>query len=150
VATNTTVSSSTVELNFGTQSPGVISPPQNLTLINTGSSDLRVEATTFGGDAPFNFARIDSCMPQLVAPGGTCAITSVFTPISTEPATAALAVTANVADSPLVVDLSGNPVVPPPSGGGCALGSAVAVPRFHGPWIWFYSTLVLAWIRRLK
>lgn len=123
LATETTVSLSADHLDFGTQAPGVLSGGQGFTLINTGDSDLRVQATTFGGDSPFNFARIDACAPQLVPPGGTCAVTAFFNPLTADPAQAAFAVTANVPDSPLIVALTGNGAAPfpTPSGGGCAL-----------------------------
>jgi len=123
LATETTVSLSTDLLDFGTQPPGVLSGGRGFTLINTGGSDLRVQATTFGGDAPFNYARIDACAPQLVPPGGTCTVTAFFNPLTADPTQAALAVTANVPDSPLIVALTGNGAAPfpTPSGGGCAL-----------------------------
>ncbi|MCC7345279.1 MAG: choice-of-anchor D domain-containing protein [Deltaproteobacteria bacterium] len=152
VATETTASLSADHLDFGAQAPGVLSGGRSFTLINTGGSDLRVPSTTFGGDEPFHFARIDACAPQLVPPGGTCAVTSFFNPLTADPAQAALAVTANVPDSPLVVALTGNGAAPfpTPSGGGCALnpaapgsGAAFLLGLAH-------SLLVLALSRRLK
>ncbi len=152
LATETTVSLSAEQLDFGTQPPGVLSGGQGFTLINTGSTELRVQSTTFGGDAPFNFARIDACAPQLVPPGGTCAITAFFNPLNADPAQAALAVTANAPDSPLVVALTGNGAAPfpTPTGGGCALNPAATASESIVLLGLAHSLLVLALRRRLK
>lgn len=152
LATETTVSLSSDLLDFGTQSPGVLSGGQGFTLINTGGTELRVQSTTFGGDAPFNFARIDACAPQLVPPGGTCAVTAFFLPLTADPAQAALAVTANVPDSPLVIALTGNGAAPfpTPTGGGCALNPASSTSGAAALLGLAHSLLVLALSRRLK
>lgn len=152
LTTETTVSISADRLDFGTQAPGVLSGGQSFTLINTGSTDLRVQATTFGGDEPFHFARIDACAPQLVPPGGTCAITAFFHPLDADPTQAALALTANVPDSPLVVALTGNGAAPfpTPTGGGCALNPATAHSGAAALLGLAHSLLVLALRRRLK
>lgn len=152
VAGETSVSVSTTLLDFGLEAIGVLSEGKGVTLINTGNTDLRVQATTFGGDAPFNFARIDACAPQLVSPGGTCAVTAFFTPISGDPVQAAMAISANVPDSPLVISLAGNGAAPGPipSGGGCSLGSSASSSGAFGSLFLVYSLLVLANIRRLQ
>lgn len=149
VAEMTSVSLSADQLTFGSQNPGTTSAAQSVTLINTGSAPLRIQATTFGGDAPYNFARIDSCLPQLVNPGGTCNLMVFFTPINSEPAQAALASAANVTDSPLVINLGGNGGGTI-SGGACGLqpGASPSLPIF---WLTLsYSALVFLWKRRLK
>ncbi|MFO1462307.1 MAG: choice-of-anchor D domain-containing protein [bacterium] len=150
VAVDTSVAISAEQVVFASQSPGTTSAPQGITLINTGSSELRVQANTFGGDAPFNFARLDSCMPKLIPPGGTCNITTWFTPLTPDPALAALAIAANVADSPLVVALSGNGASLAASGGGCALAGGMPA-NSASPWLGLaYSLLVFGGLRRLK
>jgi len=145
----TSVSLSSDQLSFGTQAAGTTSAPQSLTLVNTGSSPLRVQATTFGGDAPFNFARIDSCLPQLVAPGNTCGIIVYFTPLAGNPAQAALAVAANTADSPLILGLGGNAGTAI-SGGGCAMGGEFPPAASLISLSLGYSFLVFLRWRRLK
>lgn len=158
VAGETSVSVSTTLLDFGPEAIGVLSAGKGVTLINTGSTELRVQATTFGGDAPFNFARIDACAPQIVPPGGTCAVMAFFTPINAEPVQAAMAVSANIPDAPLVIALAGNGAAPgpTPSGGGCSLGGTdsslltAGTSGAFGLLFLAYSLLVLADVRRLQ
>lgn len=148
----TQVSLSGTVLDFGKGSPGIASEAQSVTLINTGDIDLLVQATTFGGDAPYNFARIDACAPKLVPPTGNCTITAFFTPISNDPAQATLALSLNAPESPVLIELTGNGAAPGPTaaGGGCSLQATGRPSPVFLIAIFGYSALVLIRRRRLK
>ncbi len=77
-------------LNFGSQLVSTTSAAQNLTLTNSGTSNLTISGVNASGD----FAETDNCMnsPGL-APGAACTMTVTFTPSATGSRSGSVAIT---------------------------------------------------------
>jgi len=66
-------------LNFGVQQVGTTSPPQTVTLTNTGTTSLNLRKLTIGGD--FAFASGTTCSDgSTLAPNQQCVMNITFTP----------------------------------------------------------------------
>jgi uncharacterized repeat protein (TIGR03803 family) len=92
-------------LTFGPQSVGTTSPPQTVTLSNTGSASLSVNSIAVAGD----FAETDNCDVSVPAKG-SCTINVTFTPTQTLTRTGTLTITDNsngVPGSQQTVSLTG-------------------------------------------
>ena len=89
-------------LAFGSQLVGTTSNPLNVSLTNTGGSNLTISGIAVNGD----FAQTDTCGNSIVA-GATCSITVRFAPTATGPRSGAVTITDNAAGSPHLVSLSG-------------------------------------------
>jgi hypothetical protein len=107
-------------LNFGTQTDGVASAAQTVTLTNSGSSALSISGIAFSGANATDFSQTNTCGSS-VGVGGTCTISVVFNPTavgsrnatltvtdSSGSQTAALAGTGTTANVPTVVSVSPN------------------------------------------
>ena len=81
---------SPTSLTFTDQNLGTTSPPQAVTLSNTGTETLTVASIVASGD----FAEKDNCNGS-VAAGGSCTINVTFTPTQTGTRTGTLTVTDN-------------------------------------------------------
>jgi hypothetical protein len=87
---------------------GTLSPPQTLTISNTGEQDLTVTGLTFTGPDPGDYLVGSNGCLGTVAPAGSCALTISFAPQGQGTRTATLNVaTTDYANSPLQVSLSG-------------------------------------------
>jgi Tol biopolymer transport system component/PKD repeat protein len=89
-------------LAFGSHVVGSSSPPQVITLVNTGTADLTIASLAGSGD----FAQTNTCA-STVAAGASCTISVSFTPTVSGPRTGAVTIVDNAASSPHVVALSG-------------------------------------------
>jgi uncharacterized protein (DUF2141 family) len=69
---------SPITINFGSHQLGIASQPQTVTLSNSGASTLKIASLTMTGYNTTDFAATSHC-PSGVKPGGTCAITVIFT-----------------------------------------------------------------------
>jgi len=98
----TVVSLSTTKLSFGNQAVGTTSPPQNITLTNTGSTPLNFGRVVIFG----NFSQTNTCAPNIPA-DGTCTITIRFNPIVIAPVTGRIYINDDGGGSPQSVLLSG-------------------------------------------
>jgi hypothetical protein len=88
------VTFSPFSLTFGPQAIGTTSPPQTITLTNTGTAGLTVGTiTTTNSD----FVAGNNCPENSIPPKGTCTITVTWTPtdLSTIPDTGAVTITDN-------------------------------------------------------
>ena len=106
-------------LDFSDQVVRKSSPPQRLTVTNTGGAPLYVSSTAVRGDEweDFNVSK-DTCTGATVAPGQSCVVDVKFTPRDTGDRDAKLVVTDNAPDSPQEVPLTGvgiNSVDVPPA-----------------------------------
>ncbi len=101
---------SPASLIFGNQDVGSTSPPQTVTLSNTGAAPLSVSSIGASGD----FAETNNCGSS-VAAGGSCAINVTFTPTAIGTRTGTLTVTDNsngVNGSQQMVSLTGTGINP--------------------------------------
>jgi hypothetical protein len=90
-----------IALNFGTQTVGVASATQTVTITNIGSASLTVTTVSASGD----FSQTNNC--GTVAVADACAVTVGFTPTATGTRSGSLIVTDNGSNSPQVIPLSG-------------------------------------------
>ena len=95
---------SPTNLTFGTLKVGSPSPPQVVTVTNTGTADLIITSITASGD----FAASPGAGCVVVAPGATCTISVTFTPTTSGTRTGTLTITDDAAGSPQTVALSGS------------------------------------------
>jgi hypothetical protein len=100
------VTLSPASLTFGTQLRNTTSPPQTVTLTNTGTASLSITSIRTGAD----FSQTNNC-PSSVLAGATCTINVSFTPAANGTYTSSLAVTDNATGSPQTVSLSGTGTV---------------------------------------
>jgi subtilase family serine protease len=106
-----TVSISPASLTFGPQGVSTTSPPQSVTLSNTGTALLSISSISAASGAG-DFAQTNNCGSSLVA-GANCAINVTFTPLATGPRAGTLVVADNVYGGPQRVGLSGTGGVRP-------------------------------------
>jgi FG-GAP-like repeat/Abnormal spindle-like microcephaly-assoc'd, ASPM-SPD-2-Hydin len=105
-AGSTTVTLSPTSLTFGTQLRNTTSPPQTVTLTNTGTASLSIS----GIQSSAKFSQTNNCTASLVA-GASCAISVSFTPNANGTVSGSLMVTDNAGGSPQSVSLSGTGTV---------------------------------------
>lgn len=96
------VTLSPTSLVFATQVIGTSSPPQNVTLTNTGSSLLSV--TSIGTTGAFS--ETNNCSTS-VAAGASCTISVTFTPTTVNTNAGTVVITDNAPASPQTVSLTG-------------------------------------------
>lgn len=92
---------SPMQLNFGNQTLGTSSLPQNVTLSATGASASPIQSITTSGD----FSETNNC-PKSLAPNTNCSVAVVFTPTMTGTRNDQLVITQNSSLS-FVVGLTG-------------------------------------------
>jgi Bacterial Ig-like domain (group 3)/Abnormal spindle-like microcephaly-assoc'd, ASPM-SPD-2-Hydin/Beta-propeller repeat len=104
--TGTAVSLSTSKLSFGDQAVGTTSPPQNVTLTNTGSTRLNFTGISVTGLNKANFSETNTCGTSIAAKA-SCTITVTFTPTVTGTVKAPLVISDDGGGSPQYVNLTG-------------------------------------------
>ncbi len=104
---NPTVTLSTTSLAFSGQLVGTTSPPQTVTLTNSGTASLTINGITSTG----NYAQSNTCGTG-VAVSGKCTIQVTFTPTTTGTRSGSVSITDNAAGSPQQIVLSGNGTAP--------------------------------------
>ena len=103
-----TVQLSSSSLSFGTQSIGVKTAAQTVTVTNVGSSPLTISGIVASSD----FAETDNCSKASLQPGTNCVVNVTYTATTSGPSLGALTITDNVPGSPQVVLLNGTGMVP--------------------------------------
>ena len=111
---------STNMVTFGTQAVGVTSSQMQVTLTNTGGSQLNVSAIAASGD----FAETDNCQPAVQA-NTPCMINITFTPSGVGTRNGSLLIVDNAAGSPQTIMLSG-------TGSSNVPGFNLAAPLYFG------------------
>jgi centrosomal CEP192-like protein len=101
-----TVSVSPTSLSFGTQLPLITSPPQTVTVKNTGYGPVTISSITISGSNAGDFAQSNNCGSSLAA-GASCTISVTFTPTTLGNESATLNITDDATGSPQTVSLSG-------------------------------------------
>jgi hypothetical protein len=105
------VSLSPTSLNFGNQTVGVASSPQNVALQNNGNINLTISLIQITGTNSGDFNQTNNC-PSSLSPNTNCQISVTFTPTTTGTRNAAVSVTDNAPGSPQSVPLTGVGVLP--------------------------------------
>jgi uncharacterized repeat protein (TIGR03803 family) len=105
------VAFSPTNLNFGNQTVGITSSPQNVTLQNTGNISLTITSIQIIGTNSSDFNQTNNC-PSSLSPNKTCQISVTFTPTANGTRNAAISVTDNAPGSPQSVPLTGVGVLP--------------------------------------
>jgi hypothetical protein len=95
--------SPTRPLNFKAQAVGTTSPPQAVTLTNTGTAELKIQ----GIKASPGFAVTSTCGAR-VAPGAACTITATFSPTKQGVVQGMIAISDNASSKLQVIELLGN------------------------------------------
>lgn len=104
--TGTVVRLSPAIVNFGDQKVGTTSPPQTVTVTNTGSSPLSIQGIGIGGTDFSDFAFTTTCGSSL-GPKASCALNFTFTPTATGARRASAKLKDNGGGSPQTVRLQG-------------------------------------------
>jgi hypothetical protein len=104
--TGTVVSLSASKLIFGAQAVGTTSPPQNLILTNTGSTQLNFSQINIIGTNHFDFSETNNCGTSIAAKA-SCTITVTFKPTRTGSRKAMLNISDDGGGSPQEVELKG-------------------------------------------
>lgn len=104
----TQASLSPASLTFASQQVQTLSPPQTVTVTNTGSVVLSIASISVSGD----FSETDTCAGGSIPPAGSCPITVTFDPSQTGSRTGTITVFANVAGGQLSLPLSGTGLPP--------------------------------------
>lgn len=102
------VSISPPSVTFGSQAVGTASPPQTVTVTNTGTAALFFNAESQGGNNVLDFTDTNSqCVGTSLSPGASCALTLGFKPTATGTRTGTVQLFDNAPDSPQTINLSG-------------------------------------------
>ncbi|MGA3107731.1 MAG: choice-of-anchor tandem repeat GloVer-containing protein [Terriglobales bacterium] len=107
---------SILSLTFGNQPVHVSSPPQSVTVTNSGSADLTFgpnAVTVSGGNAADYSVGANTCSGASLAPEATCSVSVAFTPSNLGTESATLNFADNAPTSPQTVSLSGTGVTDP-------------------------------------
>jgi hypothetical protein len=98
---------SPTSLVFLNQVVGSTSPPQTVTVTNSGNVALTISSIGVIGAANNGFGQTNNCGGSLVA-GASCQIHATFTPLSEGSFNAAISISDNVPGSPQLIPLSGS------------------------------------------
>jgi hypothetical protein len=93
-------------LTFGSQAVGTTSPPQTITVANTGDASMFINSAAVPNTLDFTVVS-DGCSGLTLAPGTSCDMSITFNPSATGTRTAALTVTDNAPGSPQTAPLTG-------------------------------------------
>jgi hypothetical protein len=100
-------------LSFSSQAVGTISPPQSVTVTNTGTEPLNITKISTGtsSSTTTDFAETDNCLSApyngVLAVGNSCNVSVTFTPTASGVRAAELAISDNATGSPQSVSLTG-------------------------------------------
>lgn len=120
------VSLSRTSIPFGSIELGTTSGVQTVTVTNTGGSNLLISNVTITGTFAANFSR-SGCIGVTVAPGGSCTISTTFTPGALGSHTANLQILTNANPTTYNLPLSGTGVDTTPPGGFWNTGSGAVL-----------------------
>lgn len=94
-------------LHFGNQVAGGISPPQTVTVTNSGSGDLAIDGVQVSGQ----FTAVSRC-PSILAAGQACTVSLRFAPDQAGDKLGQLSISDSAAGSPQTVSLAGTGTSP--------------------------------------
>ena len=103
-------------LNFGSVDVGDTSSPQFLTLQNNGSGPMTFDATPYIVAGNYGVGDTGTCsFTSPLAVGASCTVAVTFSPQGPGPLTGTVSFASNDPNSPLVAQLSGTGIGPPPT-----------------------------------
>jgi FG-GAP-like repeat/Abnormal spindle-like microcephaly-assoc'd, ASPM-SPD-2-Hydin len=102
-------------LSFAQQTIGTTSPPQRVTLTNTGTATLNISNITVTGANAGDFAQTNTCGSSL-AVNASCPVTVTFTPTAGGNLAASVSVTDNAPGNPQGIALTGSTPPAPAAG----------------------------------
>lgn len=94
-------------LNFGEQTQGTMSPPQTVTLSNTGKKALVVSNIAVSGDFIIMPNSTYESLSGPLTPGSKCTMAVTFSPLGAEKREGQITIMDDAADSPQKISLSG-------------------------------------------
>ena len=100
------VSLSAGSVDFGSQPTGTTSGARTVTLTNSGDGSLTIQGVAVTGPNNANFAQSNTC-GSAIAAGGTCTITTTFTPSAAGARSATITITDNAPGTPHTIALAG-------------------------------------------
>ena len=103
------VTLSPTSLAFGNVPINTISPPQTVTLTNTGTVPLVLNSISMGGANPGRFPQTNNCPVGggSILPNGSCTITVTFGPNRVGPRSATIIIRDNAPNTPQTVVVTG-------------------------------------------
>ena len=105
-AASAAVTFTPTSLTFASQAIGTTSPPQTITVANTGDASMFINSAAVPNTLDFTVVS-DGCSGLTLAPGTSCDMSITFNPSATGTRTAALTVTDNAPGSPQTAPLTG-------------------------------------------
>jgi len=102
---------SPTSLNFPNQNTGSKSPPQPITVTNSGNQPLTISSIAISGANASEFAETDNCTASPVNAGSNCTINVTFDPAAQGAASATLTITDTSSNSPTTINLTGTGVL---------------------------------------
>jgi len=93
-------------LAFAQQLIGTTSPPQTVTLTNTGTATMSISDMAISGADAGDFSQSNTCNPTL-AVGASCQVTATFAPTGGGTRTAMVGITDDAPGSPQTITLTG-------------------------------------------
>jgi len=100
------VSLSAGSVDFGSQPTGTTSGARTVTLTNSGDGSLTIQGVAVTGPNNANFAQSNTC-GSAIAAGGSCTITTTFTPSAAGARSATITITDNAPGTPHTIALAG-------------------------------------------
>jgi hypothetical protein len=94
-------------LTFPTISQGTTSSSLTVTVTNSGNATLHITSVVVGGNNSKDFSGVNSCVGAFAAKAG-CTITVTFAPLAAGERSETITLTDDAADSPQVIQASGN------------------------------------------
>ena len=107
------VSVTPATVDFGNQTTGIASAPQNVAVTNNLSKTVNFSAIALAGTNPGDFSQTNNCGMSL-AGGAGCIVGVTFTPSALGGRSASLTFTDDAAGSPQAASLSGTGIAPAP------------------------------------
>ena len=111
-------------LTFPTISQGTTSGSMKVTVTNSGNATLHITSVVVGGNNPKDFSSVNNCVGAFAAKLG-CTINVTFAPLAAGERSETITLTDDAADSPQVINASGN--ANPAFTAGAAPGGSMSV-----------------------
>ena len=109
IAATFTLGMNPTSLDFGNVTTGTSSPTQNVTITNTGNSNVTISQITVSGAG---YSMTGGSTPVTLTPSQNLVLGVQFSPTATGPVSGAISIVSNAAGSPGTVTLSGTGVAP--------------------------------------
>ena len=109
IAATLTLSISPTSLNFGNVTTGTSSPTQNVTITNTGNSNVAISQISLTGAG---YSMTGGSAPVTLSPSQSITLVVQFSPTTVGAPSASITVVSNATGSPATISLSGTGVAP--------------------------------------